>query len=57
MYLEETGEPYELIPVDTRKGEQNSDGFKAINPNAKQPPMLDNDVRVFCGNPLLLVLV
>ena len=31
LYLEETGEPYELIPVDTRKGEQHSDAFKAIN--------------------------
>ena len=37
LYLEETGEPYDLIPVDTRKGEQHSDAFKAINPNAKTP--------------------
>jgi GST-like protein len=41
LYLEETGEPYEIIPVDTRKGEQHSDAFKAINPNAKTPAMLD----------------
>ena len=30
LYLEETGTPYELIPVDTRKGEQHADAFKAI---------------------------
>ena len=46
LYLEETGEPYELIPVDTRKGEQHSDSFKVINPNAKTPAMLDDDIRV-----------
>ena len=31
LYLEETGEPYELIPVDTRKGEQHTDGL-ALHP-------------------------
>ena len=36
LYLEETGEPYELIPVDTRKGEQHSESFKIINPNASR---------------------
>jgi len=46
LYLEETGEPYELIPVDTRKGEQHSEAFKAINPNAKTPAMIDGDIRV-----------
>lgn len=56
LYLEETGEPYDLIPVDTRKGEQHSDAFKAINPNAKTPAMLDDDVRVFDSNAMLLYL-
>ena len=56
LYLEETGEPYELIPVDTRKGEQHSDAFKAINPNAKTPAMMDGDVRVFDSNAMLLYL-
>ena len=56
LYLEETGEPYELIPVDTRKGEQHSDAFKAINPNAKTPAMLDDDVRVFDSNAMLIYL-
>ena len=35
LYLEETGLPYELVPVDTRKGEQHLPAFTAINPNAK----------------------
>lgn len=56
LYLEETGEPYELIPVDTRKGEQHSDSFKVINPNAKTPAMLDDDIRVFDSNAMLLYL-
>lgn len=56
LYLEETGLPYELIPVDTRKGEQHSEAFKAINPNAKTPAMLDGDTRVFDSNAMLLYL-
>ncbi len=27
LYLEETGEPYDLIAVDTRKGEQHADSL------------------------------
>ena len=42
--------------MDTRKGEQHSDTFKAINPNAKTPAMLDDDVRVFDSNAMLLYL-
>jgi GST-like protein len=56
LYLEETGEPYELIPVDTRKGEQHSDAFKAINPNAKTPALVDGHIRVFDSNAILLYL-
>jgi GST-like protein len=56
LYLEETGLPYELVPVDTRKGEQHSEAFKAINPNAKTPAMLDGETRVFDSNAMLLYL-
>ena len=49
LYLEETGEPYELIPVDTRKGEQHSDSFKVINPNAKKPDQVAILTREGCG--------
>lgn len=56
LYLEETGEPYELIGIDTRKGEQHSEAFKAINPNAKTPAMVDGDIRVFDSNAMLIYL-
>lgn len=56
LYLEETSLPYELIPVDTRKGEQHGESFKRINPNAKTPAMLDGDVRVFDSNAMLMYL-
>lgn len=56
LYLEETGEPYEVIPVDTRKGEQHAASFKAINPNAKTPAMQDGEVTVFDSNAMLLYL-
>lgn len=56
LYLEETGTPYELIPVDTRKGEQHEPAFVAINPNAKTPAMTDGSVRIFDSNAILLYL-
>ncbi len=56
LLLEETGLPYELVPVDTRKGEQHSAAFKAINPNAKTPALVDGDAVVFDSNAILLYL-
>lgn len=56
LYLEETGVPYELVPVDTRKGEQHSAEFKAINPNAKTPAMTDDGVRIFDSNAMMIYL-
>jgi GSH-dependent disulfide-bond oxidoreductase len=56
LYLEETGEPYELIPIDTRKGDQHTEAFRAINPNAKTPAMLDGNTRVFDSNAMLIYL-
>ena len=44
LFLEETGLPYEAVPVDTRKGEQHKPEFLAINPNAKLPAIVDGDV-------------
>ena len=35
LCLEEMGLEYEAIPVDTRKGEQHTSQYLAINPNAK----------------------
>ncbi len=56
LFLEESGLPYELLPVDTRKGEQFAPSFVAINPNAKTPAIVDGDVTVFDSNAILLYL-
>src|ERR1700728_3717304 len=56
LFLEESGLPYEMVPVDTRKGEQHSPEFRAINPNAKVPAIVDGDATVFDSNAILLYL-
>ncbi|MBB1380845.1 glutathione S-transferase N-terminal domain-containing protein [Shewanella sp. SR41-2] len=56
LFLEETGLEFELVPVDTLKGEQHSAEFKAINPNSKTPAIEDNGIRVFDSNAILLYL-
>jgi GSH-dependent disulfide-bond oxidoreductase len=56
LLLEETGLPYEAIPVDTRKGDQHKPGYLAINPNAKVPAIVDGDATVFDSNAILLYL-
>ena len=56
LFLEEAGMPYELVPVDTRKGEQHAPAFLAINPNAKTPALVDGDAVVFDSNAILLYL-
>lgn len=56
LFLEETGLPYEGIPVDTRKGEQHKPEFLAINPNAKLPAIVDGDATVFDSSAILLYL-
>ncbi|KVZ57208.1 glutathione S-transferase [Burkholderia ubonensis] len=56
LFLEEAGLPYELVPVDPRKGEQHSAAFRAINPNAKTPAIVDGDATVFDSNAILLYL-
>jgi len=56
IFLEETGLAYELIPVDTRKGEQHDPAFIKINPNAKTPALVDDDNIVFDSNAILLYL-
>ena len=56
LFLEESGLAYEIVPVDTRKGEQFKPEFVAINPNAKTPAIVDDGVRVFDSNAILLYL-
>ena len=62
LFLEETGLPYEVVPVDTSKGEQHTSAFRAINPNGKVPAIVDTDgpggkaARVFDSTAILLYL-
>ena len=56
LALEEMGLPYEIVPVDTRKGEQHGAAFRAINPNGKVPAIVDGDATVFDSNAILLYL-
>ena len=56
LFLEESGLPYELVPVDTKKGDQFAPAFLAINPNAKTPAIVDGEVNVFDSNAILLYL-
>jgi GST-like protein len=54
LFLEEAGIAYEPIAIDTRKGEQFSPSFLAINPNGKVPAIVD--ATVFDSNAILLYL-
>jgi GST-like protein len=56
LALEEMGLPYELAPVDTRKGDQHKPEFLAINPNAKVPAIVDEGTAIFDSNAILLYL-
>lgn len=56
LFLEESGLAYQLVPVDTRKGEQHEPAFLKINPNAKTPALVDDDNIVFDSNAMLLYL-
>ena len=56
LFLEECGLPYEVVTVDTRKGEQHAPAFTTINPNAKTPALVDGEAVVFDSNAILLYL-
>ena len=56
LFLEEAALPYEMVPVDTRKGDQHEPAFRAINPNGKTPALVDGEAVVFDSNAILLYL-
>ena len=56
LFLEESGLPFELVPVDTRKGEQFKPEFLKVNPNSKVPAIDDDGVFMFDSNAILLYL-
>jgi hypothetical protein len=56
LFLEESGLPFEPVPVDTRKGDQFKPEFLKVNPNGKVPAIDDDGVKVFDSNAILLYL-
>jgi GST-like protein len=62
LFLEEASLRYEMIAVDTSKGEQHLPTFRAINPNGKVPAIVDTqgpggeEARVFDSTAILLYL-
>ena len=56
LFLEESGLPYEPMPIDTRKGEQFAPDYLKINPNGKVPAIVDGETIVFDSNAILLYL-
>jgi GST-like protein len=62
LFLEEAGLAYEVVPVDTSKGEQHLPAFRAINPNGKVPAIVDTagpdgkEARVFDSTAILIYL-
>ena len=62
ILLEETGLLYQVVPVDTSKGEQHAPAFRAVNLNGKVPAIVDTDgpggteARVFDSTGILLYL-
>ena len=43
MFLEETGLPYRIVPVDIGSGAQFEPAFLAISPNNRIPAIVDHD--------------
>ena len=62
LFLEEADLPYEVVPVDTHKGEQHTAAFRIINPNGKVPAIIDTEgpagkeTRVFDSTAILIYL-
>jgi GST-like protein len=63
IFLEETGTPYNLIPLDIGRGDQFSPEFLKINPNHRMPAIVDHaplaggaPVNVFESGAILLYL-
>jgi GSH-dependent disulfide-bond oxidoreductase len=63
LFLEETGMPYTIIPVDIGKGEQFQPKFLAISPNNRMPAIVDHTpmergapISVFESGAILLYL-
>jgi GST-like protein len=63
MFLEETGVPYKIVPVNIGAGEQFKPEFLAISPNNRMPAIVDNQpkdgnkaISIFESGAILLYL-
>ena len=56
LFLEEAGLEYEVVPVDTRRGQQHEPAFLHINPNAKTPALVDGEAVLFDSTAILIYL-
>ncbi|HWJ75531.1 MAG TPA: glutathione S-transferase N-terminal domain-containing protein [Kaistia sp.] len=56
LLLQELELPFAIKPIDIFKGEQHADAFRAINPNAKVPAIVDGQTIVFDSHAILLYL-
>jgi GST-like protein len=43
ILLEETGQPYRIVPVNISRGDQFEDGFLRISPNNRMPAIVDHE--------------
>ncbi|HEY1999784.1 glutathione S-transferase family protein [Paraburkholderia sp.] len=56
LLLEELQTPFELVAVDTFKGQQHEPKFLKINPNGKVPAIVEDGITVFDSHAILLHL-
>ncbi len=63
MFLEETGEPYKIVPINIGKGEQFQPDFLKFSPNNRMPALIDHKpkdggapVEIFESGAMLLYL-
>ena len=51
--LEEAGIAYEHVPVDLMSGEHKGEGYRALNPTARVPTLVDGDFTLWESNAIL----
>lgn len=54
--LEELELPYSLVVVDLMKGEQRGEAYRALNPTARVPTLVDGPLRLWESNAIILYL-
>ena len=54
--LEEIGAPYELVLIDTDKGEQKSEAYLKLNPHGRVPTLVHDDLVMYESAAILMYL-